>query len=590
MFNSYSGWTISQLKEEYRTKFENTKSFSKINEIDSLCKYFCPPKEECKRRIEQNYDMEFEKEVLVKMYERSIAGKQHQEYESVRDIDTLESCVNYLFSINITERSYNFIDNRLRSIKVDLECLNEVMFDDYFKFKKIYILEQICRFYIVSLYIFYKIKNDLYQIKEQLKKTCSTLINNYKSCNVYNDEFMGYWITLNIDQVDFNIMFYKDFKTYLYTQRQIKLYIFYICKDYKKLIGNVWDFMTYSIFLCFIDQMQKDLIHIFRTGLNEKISLTQLNLLSGIEMENVLNAFYYNIDQGMVDFKIKNIKNKEIEQIDIPVYNNIQSYIKKGNWDYQLYLIILKKYLTLHMSKIVKRNNWYNTIILKWYKFKMLQIIVSKYLKICYSRVIQYINYNLTVQNVNRFNILKIVYRHTLRYLLFKIIIKNWYKTRFYQMLYNCLIVKDSNYKNIKLYDIPFFYDIIEFYKFNESHFTKYNIFIFISSENKYEHIIKNSYWFLNYLIITPKKLYINIKYNNSIYKNIYFGYNNIYQILSTLNISHCKKVRKIHLSSLTIEAQITYLIQNKKTLKIDVNKIIFNIINNKPFDMIIYY
>lgn len=590
MFNSYFGWTISQLEEEYRTKFENTKAFSKLNEADSLCKYFCPPKEECKRRIEQNYDMEFEKEILVKMYERSVAGKQYQEYENVRDITTLELCVNYLFNINITEKSYNFIDNRLRSIRVDLECLNEIMFDDHFKSKKIQILEQICRFYIISLYIFYKIKKDLYQIKEQLKKTCSTLVNNYKACSVYNDEFIGYWITLHVDQADFNIVFYKDFKTYLYTQRQIRLYTLYICKDYKKLLREVWDFMTYSILLCFIDQIQKDLLHIFRTGLNEKISLTQLNLLSGIDMENVVNAFYYDIDQDMVDFKIKNSKNKEIEQIDVPVYKNIQGYLKKGNWDYQLYLIILKKYLTLCISKVAKYNNWYNTIVLEWYKSKIVQIVVSKYLEVCYAKIVQYMNHNLVVQNNNRFNVLKTIYKYTLRHLLFKIIVKKWYKIRFYQILYNCLVIEDASYENINLYDIPFFYDIVEFYKFDETYFTKYNIFIFLSSKKKYMHIIRDNYWFLNYLTITSNKLYTNIKYNNLTYKNTYFNCNSLHQILNTFNILHCKKVRKIHLSSLTIEAQIIYLIQNKKTLKVDINKIIHRIINNEPFDMIIYY
>ncbi len=87
---------------------------------DIFTSEMCPKCEFMERMINNDYHARYEKKFLIKKFQRSTAGKLEERPEDIRNISTLQSCLQYLLSIDLDSPStYKFIDNRIRAIKLD---------------------------------------------------------------------------------------------------------------------------------------------------------------------------------------------------------------------------------------------------------------------------------------------------------------------------------------------------------------------------------------------------------------------------------------------------------------------------------------
>ncbi|ORD94624.1 SAC32 [Enterospora canceri] len=268
MGNFYKNWAIGDLRAEYDRKYRERRGGDDVKSAESFCGHFCPLEEECRRRMEGDYDKEYEKEFLVKRYERSVAGRQFEEYESIRNTGALEETLEYLVNLPLDYKSYKFIDNRIRAIKADLESLSGIVGDSVCP-DKIHMLETISRFYVVSLYVLYTVENDLYQVMEQLRKTLNVLMHEYNSCNQYSNEFVEYYILSNMEKsetVERTISRYAPSKLNCINEALV-LFNSFVSQDYGAIFGYKRCFLFYCITLYYHNMLRISVVRLLKKGI-----------------------------------------------------------------------------------------------------------------------------------------------------------------------------------------------------------------------------------------------------------------------------------------------------------------------------------
>ncbi|WUR04969.1 SAC3 family protein [Vairimorpha necatrix] len=226
----------------------------------------------------------YERDILVKKYNRSSAGKSKAFPEDVRPISVLTSVLDYLLQFcDFSLESYKFLENRTRSIRLDIS-IQELECD-----RTIMILEKICRLLILYNYALYDNKEfEEYLNIEQIKKILGTLKELYNNKNKQGlsnnthrsknyQEFMGYYKLITFDDVlntsdlslTSKLSLFDNIKM-AYTQNN--LYRFF-------LLSRSTDFLSFCLLHTYYDKLRLKGIEIYSKCFIEKIDSSLINKL-----------------------------------------------------------------------------------------------------------------------------------------------------------------------------------------------------------------------------------------------------------------------------------------------------------------------
>ena len=571
MKNFYQNWSVGDLKAEYSKKFKNRQMDDSMQDKTEFCSYFCPPREECIRRINDTVEP-FETEILIKRFERSVAGNKLHNFSDTRDIDTLNDVVDYLlfgsYLSDLNMPIFKFIDNRLRSVKLDLEHLSAVLFDEMFVYKKIKILFKIVRFYAISIHAFYLVENDLHQIMEQLRKTLAILGRQFISNRISNDdlviEYETYNLLANMDDNKINAKISGDkiFKEAFSTWKLFKR------ENFKKFLeaSKQMNFMHYSISLYYMNKIKIRTIEIFKKGINEEIEVDALNRMVGYDVKGLLESFYYEINEGKVNLKIKNSRHKEIDKVILCRNNIIKvDYKELCRYGSNYVKFIYKEVIYKYINKQIERHNETIKIhkkVIREYINKIYQFFIYKKVVIKYTEKIRH-----DIKNKNRINA-------EIKFKLLKKALKEYAKMlirRYIHMKYiNSLIDKKVIIVGDNLtVEVPLIFDIKETNNFTLNDCVKYNCYVFITNDSEK---VENKYYFIN------KKFYRNAEEMKL----------DMPEIIS--NAFRNKKRNKMLYSEISNEDKIEYLITNKSRMNFDVDEEIKAVMENRSTrEMFVY-
>lgn len=358
------------LEHIYRDLLQKRQERQEYNgTIKGTCQEYCPYFEYIERNLRGDIN-KYEKNILVKKYNRSSAGKVKPFPEDVRPINVLVSVLEYLLQFcDFTLESYKFLENRTRAIRLDI-TIQELECD-----RTIYVLEKICRLLIVYSYALYDNKEfEIHLNLEQCKKILGTLIDLYNKRNKYNEEFIGYHYLISFDEkfIVYNT-FYKSknilFSAIKCAYLQNNLYIFF------KLVRST-DFLSYCILHTYFDKVRLKGIEIYSKCFVEKIDANFINkmlYLTVTELKSLckkMNIQLINDSTILVDFKNKdlfendNILIKERKSIirtsKLIYYGDIDYYIK----DYIVKMWIIKNFTKTYKpiinAKIMRKKVKFN--------------------------------------------------------------------------------------------------------------------------------------------------------------------------------------------------------------------------------------
>ncbi|EPR79553.1 Sac3/GANP protein, partial [Spraguea lophii 42_110] len=362
------------LEQEYKKHLQRRQN---ITETDSLgtCETFCPIFEEITRRLNKDVSI-FEKDIFIKKYQRSYAGKAKALPEDLRPIGVLRKTLDYLFSLLTTTEDivalYFFIADRTRAIRVDistqgLECDETIR-----------IYEEISRFHILFNFILYDNPNfELFLNTDQLKKTIISLLDLYDkrrkknfNCNKLTkeeQEFYSYHILLNLE--DNSVYFtLENFKEYEIIQEVLKMYIAVQQNNIYKVFRCFRNFSFFHscVFLSSLKKIQNrsysTLFHSFAEKIDIKYIQNML-MIGNNEIKNFLIRDGTIIEDNKIDFKIKERKGKEIKH-EYEKYNfieekmpyNLMKSLKEGPIDFFVQKEVIHS-LIQKIIVIVKQQN-----------------------------------------------------------------------------------------------------------------------------------------------------------------------------------------------------------------------------------------
>jgi len=264
--------------------------------VMGTCTELCPRYEYLKRRLSKDISV-YESKIMLKKYERSYAGQEQCLPEDIRTLETLERCLCHLFAMKIDRNSYSFLENRMRAVALDFVVQDGQL-------QRPGILVQICRWYVILMGVLAHEDVDMYLLLTQLKKNLQTLLDSrvvLDAKHLMNDsdptnsvpddcslagEMIGYYILSNLDAA--NVINLKEMPD-LYVQKCVECAESYQSKRYRRYFGGRRDFMMSCILRYWDNEMRRELFQMVDSGINEEITLRDINSKLGFRLEMVVD-------------------------------------------------------------------------------------------------------------------------------------------------------------------------------------------------------------------------------------------------------------------------------------------------------------
>ncbi|EJW01848.1 hypothetical protein EDEG_03677 [Edhazardia aedis USNM 41457] len=307
-------------QEEYENLLSQRQQRTEPNgTLIGVCESFCPYFEAVERQLRNNIS-KFEV-ILIKKYQRSSAGKLKSFPEDVRPLSVLIKTVDHLLSMlnpskatqifsktnfknnflnlfdaentDFLHELYKFIDDRLRAVRLDLTV------QDLFCQQTTFILERICRFYIIFNYFLYNNKDfEIYLNFDQLRRTLADLIHCYSKQEKSNPIFEEYYILVNINDLEM-----INFQSIRGKSKAFDMFIAFEQNNYVKYfeIYKSLDFLSKSICLVNNYNFMLRLLNNMKYAINDKVPLKFFEnrfLLGKVELEGLLERCGIDFDDS----------------------------------------------------------------------------------------------------------------------------------------------------------------------------------------------------------------------------------------------------------------------------------------------------
>ena len=318
--------------------------------IRGTCQEYCPYFEYIERTIRGDIN-KYEKDVLVKKYYRSSAGR-------TKAFHILSFCFND-FSLDL----YKFVENRTRAIRLDIS-IQELECDT-----TISILEKICRFHILYNLALYDVKEfESHLNLEQCKKILSTLYDLYLKRNSVlmsqNEvEFISYYILMTFDE---KFLFLEKYSNELKIKE-----CFYIKRCYKQnniseffRLARKMDFFSYCIIHSYFDKVRLRGMEIYAKCFVEKIEESFFNKIlwtNECELKSLCEKINLKFNDNKIDFKNKdlfeneNILIKTRKELIYLTHPSIMIYF--GDIDYKIFKIIRDLFIRRKIQPFFSSKN-----------------------------------------------------------------------------------------------------------------------------------------------------------------------------------------------------------------------------------------
>ncbi|ORD99975.1 hypothetical protein A0H76_2563 [Hepatospora eriocheir] len=356
---------------------------------------------------------------------------------------------------------------------------------------------------------------------DQLKKSISTLKDSFD----LTDEFKGYELLCNMN---LRSLFNEGInQNNTYRNKCIELVKLYLTSNFYRYFRFPMDAMMYFISLYWIDRIRKKIMRICRKGYNGLINVNELNSIFGINLISTFEAFYYTIENDLVDMKIKNTKNREIDRIFPNLYNS-NIYLYKGNVDFQMYYKVTANYI----KNIIKGKR-----VIEVYKKIVFYYIHDQELKVVRSNENKEKRKKVKESDIikEKVSFLNEIVKLYLKFLIYKLIKEKYIYRLISPDLFSIIYVyEDSRIFKHLVKTNKYVIDSIGLYNFTKFFGCNYNLVVFFSN---------------NITKLRNKYHMLNIQFNTQeFYK--YF---------------HYKKVKLVLLNNLSYEQQIDWVVSELK-------------------------
>jgi hypothetical protein len=350
------------MKREEREEYEGT--------IRGVCEEYCPYFEYIERTI-RNDVSKYEKDILIKKYNRSSAGKTKAFPEDVRPVNVLAGTLDYIFKFCYNDFSldlYKFLENRTRAIRLDI-AIQELDCDI-----TISILEKICRFHILYNYALFDNKQfESHLNLDQCKKILGTLYDlytkrNYGARSTNEIEFICYYILISFDDKFLFLDKYTNYKKIVQsfnirnTYSQNNIYNFFN-------LSRKSDFLSYCILHSYFDKIRLRGIEIYSKCFVEKIDNTFIKKMLYVtdkELTSLCKKINISIEDGKVDFKNKNLfENDSLlikERKEYIGMSNPSLLIYTGDADYKISEYLQRAWVKNFVSQIYLNTTNINSL------------------------------------------------------------------------------------------------------------------------------------------------------------------------------------------------------------------------------------
>lgn len=324
------------MKREDREEHEGT--------IRGACEEYCPYFEYLERTIRNDIN-KYEKDILIKKYNRSSAGKTKAFPEDVRPIHVLAGALDYILKFCYNDFSldlYKFVENRTRAIRLDI-AIQELDCD-----VTITILEKICRFHILYNYALFDNKQfESHLNLDQCKKILGTLYDlytkrNYGTKSTNEIEFICYYILISFDDKFLFLDKYTNYKKIVQSFNIKNTYSQNNIHNFFNL-SRKSDFLSYCILHSYFDKIRLRGIEIYSKCFVEKIDnnfIKKMLYTTDNELFSLCKKNNISIEDNKVDFKNKNLfENDDIlikERKEYVGMNNPSLLIYTGDVDYKI--------------------------------------------------------------------------------------------------------------------------------------------------------------------------------------------------------------------------------------------------------------